>query len=94
MTTGGCEQKNFSKSEGRWKTVRKPGLDKNSGFEWKTYISSMVTEKEKLSWVFISDFEKNAFLRHPTSERLERLARDKRETREICSYGAMEHGIS
>ena len=25
----------ISSPEGRWRTVRKPGLDENSGFEWK-----------------------------------------------------------
>ena len=27
--------KKFSSPEGAWRTVRKPGLDENSGFEWK-----------------------------------------------------------
>ena len=32
---GGLSTKKFSTPEGRWRTVRKPGLDENSGFEWK-----------------------------------------------------------
>ena len=32
---GGLSTKKFSSPEGRWRTVRKPGLDENSGFEWK-----------------------------------------------------------
>ena len=32
---GGLTTKKFSTPEGRWRTVRKPGLDENSGFEWK-----------------------------------------------------------
>jgi len=32
---GGLPTKIFSSPEGRWRTVRKPGLDENSGFEWK-----------------------------------------------------------
>ena len=32
---GGLLTKKFSTPEGRWRTVRKPGLDENSGFEWK-----------------------------------------------------------
>jgi len=32
---GGLLTKKFSTPEGRWRTVRKPGPDENSGFEWK-----------------------------------------------------------
>ena len=32
---GGLSTKKISSPEGRWRTVRKPGLDENSGFEWK-----------------------------------------------------------
>ena len=32
---GGLSTKKFSTPEGRWRTVRKPVLDENSGFEWK-----------------------------------------------------------
>ena len=34
MTSGGTQQKNTS-PEGGWRTVRKPGLKENNGFEWK-----------------------------------------------------------
>ena len=32
---GGLSTKKNSSPEGKWRTVRKPGLDENSGFEWK-----------------------------------------------------------
>ena len=32
---GWLSTKKISTPEGRWRTVRKPGLDENSGFEWK-----------------------------------------------------------
>ena len=34
MTRGGTQQKK-SPPEGGWRTVRKPGLKENNGFEWE-----------------------------------------------------------
>ena len=43
---GGLSTKKFSTPEGRWRTVRKPGLDENSGFEWKNLYLEVFLESD------------------------------------------------
>ena len=57
----GCQQKNFQIQKGDGGQSGSQDFMKTVDLSWKLIFTVSVTQKEKLSGVFISDFEKSAF---------------------------------
>ena len=62
---GGLSTKKFSSPEGRWRTVRKPGLDENSGFEWKNLYFLYQWPKRNSFQGYSSPISKKVLFWHP-----------------------------
>ena len=61
---GGLTTKKISTPEGRWRTVKKPGLDENSRFEWKNLYIQYQWPKRKIFQGYSSLISKKVLFWH------------------------------